>query len=88
MTLLADHNLEGQAILLWGTLRRTPQYEERMKLDEELERLVLAYSRRFQALLQEARDQIRAGSGIAHDDFWREVEADAMHETPAHDNAA
>jgi prevent-host-death family protein len=56
--------------------------------DDELERLALAYSRRFQAILQEAREQIRTTGGIPHDDFWREVEADSTHETPAHDNAA
>jgi len=44
--------------------------------DDELERLALAYSRRFQAILSEAREQIRAGGGIPHDDFWREVEAE------------
>ena len=47
-----------------------------MEDDDELERLTLAYSRRFQALLQEARDQVLGGKGIPHDDFWREVEAD------------
>ena len=44
--------------------------------DDELERLALAYSRRFQAILSDAREQIRAGGGIPHDDFWREVEAE------------
>ena len=47
-----------------------------MEDDDELERLALAYSRRFQAILGEAREQIRAGGGIPHDDFWREVEAE------------
>ena len=58
-----------------------------MEDDDELERLALAYSRRFQAILQEAREQVRAGGGIAHDDFWREVEAEANQPTSAHDNA-
>ncbi len=40
---------------------------------EELERLALAYSRRFQSILREAREQIAATGGIPHDDFWREV---------------
>ena len=47
-----------------------------MEDDDELERLTLAYSRRFQTLLQEARDQVRDSVGIPHDDFWREVEAE------------
>jgi prevent-host-death family protein len=55
---------------------------------DELERLALANSRRFQTILQEAREQIRATGGIPHDDFWREVEAESTRETPAHDNAA
>jgi prevent-host-death family protein len=49
---------------------------------DELERLALAYSRRFQAILHEAREQIRAGGGIAHDDFWREVEAESKQLSP------
>jgi prevent-host-death family protein len=58
-----------------------------MEDDEELERLALAYSRRFQAILQEAREQIQVGGGIAHDDFWREVEADTQPHTSHHDTA-
>ena len=59
-----------------------------MEDDDELERLALAYSRRFQTILHEAREQIRLTGGIPHDDFWREVEAETIHETPTHDNAA
>jgi antitoxin (DNA-binding transcriptional repressor) of toxin-antitoxin stability system len=59
-----------------------------MEDDDELERLTLAYSRRFQAILHEAREQIRATSGISHDDFWREVETETIQPTPAHDSAA
>jgi len=42
--------------------------------DEELERLILAHSARLQALLQTARQQIREGEGISHEDLWREME--------------
>ena len=35
-----------------------------MEDDDELERLTLAYSRRFQAILHESRAQIRATGGI------------------------
>jgi prevent-host-death family protein len=59
-----------------------------MEDDDELERLTLAYSRRFQALLHEAREDIRATGGVPHDDFWREVEAESRHEVPPQDNAA
>jgi prevent-host-death family protein len=59
-----------------------------MEDDDELERLALAYSRRFQTILREAREQIRTTGGIAHDDFWREVDAESGRETPAQDNAA
>jgi prevent-host-death family protein len=55
--------------------------------DDELERLTLAYSRRFQAILHEAREQIRTTGGIRHDDFWREIEGE-MSQPPAHDNVA
>ncbi|KPV48710.1 hypothetical protein SE17_36605 [Kouleothrix aurantiaca] len=54
-----------------------------MEDDDELERLALAYSRRFQAILHEAREEIRASGGITHDDFWRDVESDQ-----SQDNAA
>ena len=44
--------------------------------DEELERLILAYSPKFQTILQTARQQIREGKGIPHDEFWREMESE------------
>lgn len=45
--------------------------------DEELERLILAHSPRLRAILEKARHQIRAGEGIANEDFWREMEEEA-----------
>ena len=57
-----------------------------MEDDDELERLTLAYSRRFQSILQEAREHVRAGGGIAHDDFWREIETDVQEAAPAQDS--
>jgi len=42
--------------------------------DEEVERLLLAYSPQFQNILQTAEQQIREGKGIYHTDFWKEVE--------------
>jgi prevent-host-death family protein len=43
--------------------------------EEELERLVLAYSPRFQSVLEAARQQIREGKGIPHEEFWQDVES-------------
>jgi prevent-host-death family protein len=45
--------------------------------DDELERLLLAHSRKFQALLDKSRRQIEATGGIPHEQFWREVEAES-----------
>jgi antitoxin (DNA-binding transcriptional repressor) of toxin-antitoxin stability system len=39
---------------------------------DDMERLVLAHSPRFQALLEKGRQQIRDGKGIPHDEFWAE----------------
>ena len=44
--------------------------------EDELERLVLAHSPKFQALLDKSRRQIEETGGIPHDVFWREVEAE------------
>jgi hypothetical protein len=45
-------------------------------VEDELERLVLAYSKRFRSVLEAARQQIREGGGIPHEQFWQEVEAE------------
>ena len=44
--------------------------------DDELERLVLAHSPKFQALLDKSRRQIEETGGIPHEQFWREVDAE------------
>jgi prevent-host-death family protein len=44
--------------------------------EEEIERMVLAYSPKFQGILDIAEKQIREGKGIKHDEFWREIEAE------------
>jgi prevent-host-death family protein len=46
--------------------------------EEELERLVLAYTPKFQGILQAAREQIRATGGIGHEDFWQGVEEEQL----------
>src|SRR5438552_269347 len=45
--------------------------------EDELERLVLAHSPKFQAILDKSRRQIEETGGIPHDVFWREVAADS-----------
>jgi prevent-host-death family protein len=45
--------------------------------EEELERLVLAYSPRLRTLLDAARQRIRAGAGIRQEDLWQEMESDS-----------
>lgn len=47
--------------------------------DDELERLVLAHSPKFQALLEKSRRQIEETGGIPHEQFWREVKAQRRH---------
>ena len=44
--------------------------------EDELERLVLAYSSKFRAILDAARQQIRETGGIEHEEFWRQVETE------------
>lgn len=44
--------------------------------EDELERLVLAYTPRFQGMLEAAREQIRETGGIGHREFWQELEAE------------
>ncbi|MEX2120430.1 MAG: type II toxin-antitoxin system Phd/YefM family antitoxin [Pirellulales bacterium] len=45
--------------------------------EDELERLVLAHSPKFQALLDKSRRQIEETEGIPHDVFWRKVKAES-----------
>lgn len=45
-----------------------------MEDEEELERIILAYSPKFQSLLEKSKTQIQDRGGIPHKDFWKEVE--------------
>ena len=47
-----------------------------IKDEDEIERMILAYSPKFQNILEVAEQEIREGKGIKHEDFWREVEAE------------
>lgn len=44
---------------------------------DDAERLALAYSPKFQAMLQKSNRQIEKTGGIPHDEFWDEVEAES-----------
>ena len=39
--------------------------------DDDLERLLLAHSPRFQAMLNKSRQSIKAGKGLSRDEFWK-----------------
>ena len=39
--------------------------------EEELERLVLAYSPRLRTILAAARHRIKSGAGVRHEELWR-----------------
>jgi prevent-host-death family protein len=43
------------------------------KDNDDLERLMLAHSRRFQSLLNKSRRSIKAGKGVSHGEFWKAV---------------
>lgn len=47
-----------------------------VKDEDEIERLILAYSPKFQGILEVAEQQVREGKAIKHEDFWREVESE------------
>ena len=40
---------------------------------DDLERMLLARSPRFQALLNKSRQSIKAGKGLSRDEFWKTV---------------
>ena len=42
--------------------------------EDEIERLSLAYSPKFNRILETARREIRKGKGIPHDEFWAEMD--------------
>lgn len=45
-----------------------------MQDEDEIERMILAYSPKFQRILQTAEQQIQAGQGIPHKEFWQDLE--------------
>ncbi len=45
--------------------------------EDELEDLVLAYSPRFQAIIQQAEQQIQRKEGVPSEEFWHQVESES-----------
>jgi prevent-host-death family protein len=43
--------------------------------EEEIERLLMAYSPRLRAICDLSRQQIAEGKGVSHEEFWDGVEA-------------
>ena len=43
--------------------------------DEEVERLLLAHSRKLRAILDAADRRIDEGAGVGHEEFWQQVES-------------
>ena len=41
--------------------------------EDDLEGLILSRSPRFQAILDQSRQSIRAGKGLSHEEFWEIV---------------
>jgi prevent-host-death family protein len=46
--------------------------------EDEIERMVLAYSPKFRRIMQTAEKQIKEGKGISHQEFWHDVEKKSM----------
>lgn len=44
--------------------------------DEDVERLLMGHSPKLQTMLQAARKRFRAGRGIPHEVFWKEIDAE------------
>jgi prevent-host-death family protein len=43
--------------------------------DEEIEGLLVAYSPRIRAVLDQSREQIRKGKSVGHEEFWADLGA-------------
>lgn len=44
--------------------------------EDEIERMMLAHSKKLKAILDEAEARIRATGGIRHEDFWNQMNAE------------
>ena len=45
--------------------------------EDDLERIILAISPKFQTLLDKAEHRIHETGGMSHDDVWAQIEAEA-----------
>jgi prevent-host-death family protein len=61
---VVTRNGKPVAVLLWTGSK------------EDLERLLMGHSPKLQTILEAARKRFRAGAGIPHETFWKEVEAE------------
>jgi prevent-host-death family protein len=44
--------------------------------EDEIERMMLAHSKKLKSILDDAEARIRATGGIKHDDFWSQLDAE------------
>lgn len=52
------------------------------KAEDDLERLMLSRSKRFQALREKSRRSIKAGKGLTEKEFWQTVDKRARAKQP------
>jgi hypothetical protein len=45
--------------------------------DDEVERLILARSKKLRDILERSKQQIRDGDWLSHDEFWKQVNAES-----------
>jgi prevent-host-death family protein len=50
--------------------------------DDDLERLILGHSRRFQAILENSWNKIKEGKRLSSEAFWRAVEKQSSKKPP------
>src|SRR5438034_6806489 len=50
---------------------------------DDVERLLMAYSPRLQAIVEKSRTQIRTGDVLGHEEFWAKVAASRARRRPA-----
>ena len=48
----------------------------RIEGQDDLERVLMGHSPKLQSILEAARKRFRAGAGIPHETFWKEVKAE------------
>jgi PHD/YefM family antitoxin component YafN of YafNO toxin-antitoxin module len=51
--------------------------------EEEIERLLMAYSPHLRAILERSRQQIREGQSLSEEEFWSQMEEPLLPKGPA-----